>query len=293
MISSATNSSLVLAGPQCRAAMFIDWENVAKCGPKNLQDCIEQVRQVVTVSVTRAYADWTKSVAGAAFLSSVGAELTHLDGNCSGKNSADMQLTVDACELLLTTSHFDALVLISGDRDFRPLVSLARKRGLWVWGIGPAGSSSDLLRKCCDRFTELKQNKPIKAPSAAAKSKPAPAKPKPAPAPLRPSVELPPIDEAFCQKVAAAFGEATAGKEVTSEPVTLSRFFAGLRKTSPGFNAGDFCGRTKRTHIFAARRLEQAGLLRIVADDPMRPNVQPTQVLLARIQTNALPISTD
>lgn len=284
MISASSNESLAFPGPQCRAAMFIDWENVAKAGLESIQACIQQVRQEVTVSVMHAYANWTKNAPGSNFLSSLGAELTHLGGNVAGKNSADMQLTVDACELLLTTSHFDCLVLISGDRDFRPLVSLARKRGLWVWGIGPADGSSDILRTCCDRFLELKNTAAPKPPAVAKVPQKAKTPPKPAAKPVAPAAPLPPIDDEFCQHVAAAFQDALTDSESKTTPVDLCHFFASLRKCAPGFNASQFSGRTNRTHVYSARRLQDAGLIRMIPNSPLRPNVQPTQVILARIQ---------
>lgn len=300
MISASSNESLILPSPRSRAAMFIDWENVAKIGLTKLQSCIEDVRQQVNVSVTRAYANWTQNVPGSVFLTSIGAELTHVGGKVSGKNSADMQLTVDACELLLTTTHLDCLVLISGDRDFRPLVSLARKRGLWVWGIGPSDSSSDILRTCCDRFLELK---PTPSPKAAAPknatakataTKPKttqPTAPQKAKTPPKPpaqqvpsAVPLPPIDDELCQQVAAAFQDLLANQEAQTTPVNMGHFFASLRKCSPEFNASKFTGRTNRTQVYSARRFQAAGLLEIIPNSPHSPNVQPTQVIIARIQ---------
>lgn len=294
MISASSNESLDFPCPRSRAAMFIDWENVAKIGLTNLQSCIEDVRQQVNVSVTRAYANWTQNVPGSVFLTSIGAELTHVGGKVSGKNSADMQLTVDACELLLTTTHLDCLVLISGDRDFRPLVSLARKRGLWVWGIGPSDSSSDILRTCCDRFLELKPTPSSKAAasktastktaatSKKAKSSKTPPKPPAEQAP--PAVPLPPIDDELCQQVVAAFQDLLANQEAQTTPVNMGHFFASLRKCSPEFNASKFTGRTNRTQVYSARRLQAAGLLEIIPNSPHSPNIQPTQVIMARIQ---------
>lgn len=314
MISASSNESLILPSPRSRAAMFIDWENVVKIGLRKLQSCIEDVRQQVNVSVTRAYANWTQNVPGSVFLTSIGAELTHVGGKVSGKNSADMQLTVDACELLLTTTHLECLVLISGDRDFRPLVSLARKRGLWVWGIGPADSSSDILRTCCDRFLELqptpspkttapetatptttipetvpskrKVTKPTSTkPSTSTKKAKAPKTPPKPPARQVPSaVPLPPIDDELCQQVAAAFQDVMTDKETKATPVNMGHFFASLRKCSPEFNASKFTGRTNRTQVYSARRLQAAGLLEIIPNSPHSPNVQPTQVIMARIQ---------
>lgn len=294
MISASSNESLAFPSPRSRAAMFIDWENVAKIGLVNLQRCIEEVRQQVNVSVTKAYANWTQNVPGSTFLTSIGAELTHVGGKVSGKNSADMQLTVDACELILTTAHLDGLVLISGDRDFRPLVALARKRGLWVWGIGPSDSSSDILRTCCDRFLELKptpspkatvpktENTKTAATTKKAQPSKTPSKPPVQQAP--PAVPLPPIDDELCQQVAAAFQELLANQEGKTTPVNMGHFFASLRKCSPEFNASKFTGRTNRTHVYSARRLQAAGLLQIIPNSPHGPNVQPTQVIMARIQ---------
>ena len=51
----------------------------------------------------------------------------------SGKNSADIRMVVDALVLCYTKAHVDTFVIISGDSDFSPLVSLREGTVVWTW----------------------------------------------------------------------------------------------------------------------------------------------------------------
>ena len=63
----------------------------------------------------------------------------------SGKNSTDIAIVIAAMDLL-ATSTIDALVLVSDDRDFLPLVRRLRAGGMDVHGLGRKSLSMDLRR---------------------------------------------------------------------------------------------------------------------------------------------------
>ena len=72
----------------------------------------------------------------------------------AGKNSADVQLACDVCRVLYRRPDIDAIVIVSGDRDFIPIARqvLEENRELRVVAI-PDSTSGDLrMRVGKDRF---------------------------------------------------------------------------------------------------------------------------------------------
>ncbi len=69
------------------------------------------------------------------------------------KNLADMQIVVDAMDTLVDGHQYSAYVLITGDRDFTPLVQSLRKRGKRVIGVGIRPSASLSFVQLCDEYT--------------------------------------------------------------------------------------------------------------------------------------------
>jgi uncharacterized protein (TIGR00288 family) len=72
--------------------------------------------------------------------------------NSFGKNLADMQLVVDAMESLVEGRSFDTYVLMTGDRDFTPLVQSLHKHGKQVIGVGIKHAASSSLVNLCDQY---------------------------------------------------------------------------------------------------------------------------------------------
>jgi hypothetical protein len=68
------------------------------------------------------------------------------------KNLADMQMVVDSMGTLIDGQSFTTYVLITGDRDFVPLVQALRKRGKQVIGMGVRHTSSNSLVQLCDDY---------------------------------------------------------------------------------------------------------------------------------------------
>ena len=149
-------------------AVFVDFENIVystrNCLNVNpdfgvLMDWCRQFGRVVSA---RAYADWRRH---APTVSSI---LHNHDidpvfvpsyqygrsgaGHGSIKNSVDMHLCVDAMRVLYRYPHLDTFMLISGDRDFIPLVRALRMEGKTVIGIGVADTTSNYLGRAVDQF---------------------------------------------------------------------------------------------------------------------------------------------
>jgi uncharacterized protein (TIGR00288 family) len=152
-----------------RIAMFIDFENLVYGVENNdavrneepeldvdIQRLVRFVRDEGRLVLARAYADWSR--AGVRQhqrdLYVQGIETVHVFGRRHGnevKNSVDVALAVDAVQSLYERP-FDTFVLISGDRDFLPLLRVVREHGHRIIGVSVRESASKDLPNLCDRF---------------------------------------------------------------------------------------------------------------------------------------------
>lgn len=135
-----------------RLAVLIDADNISA---KVAKDLFEELAGYGTLTVKRAYGDWTT---------------THLNGwkeqlhafaigpmqqfaYTQGKNSTDSALIIDAMDLLYA-GNLDGFVLVSSDSDFTRLATRLREAGKTVYGIG-ARKTPSAFRDACDKFTFL------------------------------------------------------------------------------------------------------------------------------------------
>jgi len=142
------------------AAIFLDLDNVAIGSAEayirfDVNLIISHVREMTQgrVVLRRAYADWRQNQKLIKELAAAGFELqSTVRMGAADKNLADMQITVDAMETLVDGHQLNTYVLVTGDRDFMPLVHCLRKRGKQVIGIGLKPSSSRHLVTLCDHY---------------------------------------------------------------------------------------------------------------------------------------------
>lgn len=73
-------------------------------------------------------------------------------GRGVAKNAADMRLAMDAVSLI---ENVDFFILVTGDKDFIPVVLELRQRGAFVVGLGAHGSIARTLTAYCDEFHEF------------------------------------------------------------------------------------------------------------------------------------------
>lgn len=111
------------------------------------------------VASARAYADWRWKEINQhqVMLYRSGVDLVHVFGrmNSAGsKNSADVQMATDAVEAIWTLPHVRTFVIVSGDRDFLPVLKTLRRYGKTVVGVAPDGAASSTLASLCDRFLQ-------------------------------------------------------------------------------------------------------------------------------------------
>ncbi len=72
--------------------------------------------------------------------------------NNFGKNLIDMYLVVDTMDTLVDGQEYSTYVLVTGDRDFLPLIHALRRRGKHVIGVGLKNTTSESLMGLCDEY---------------------------------------------------------------------------------------------------------------------------------------------
>jgi uncharacterized LabA/DUF88 family protein len=149
-------------------AVFIDWENIYistvteyKSKP-NVSAILEKSREYGRIVSATAYADWTEGDFRQAppTLYSNGISPRYISaryfpgGKASKRrtNSIDVMLAVECSDFLHNHPQVDTYVLVTGDGDFIPLVSLLRSQGKTVVVIGVSEATSYHLIESADHF---------------------------------------------------------------------------------------------------------------------------------------------
>ena len=136
-------------------AIFIDVENlthwVKHSGPEYLLDELKETGSTV---VRKAYGNWSSASISSLQISldRLGFDFLHNFHPIRGKNSADIQLTIDVMECVLVYPDIDCFVLATGDSDFSPLFRKLRTLGKEVIGVGPKSPLSKSVESSCSRF---------------------------------------------------------------------------------------------------------------------------------------------
>ncbi len=151
-------------------AVFIDFENIyistrEKYGSNpNFEYIMEHCGSYGRIVIARAYADWYQFSRITNALYANGIEPRYVptyyytqdqerNGNGTAiKNSADIHLVIDAMRTLYSNPNIQTFVLVTGDRDFIPLVNTIRQHGKQVVVIGVAESTSSHLAQSADEF---------------------------------------------------------------------------------------------------------------------------------------------
>jgi uncharacterized LabA/DUF88 family protein len=172
-------------------AIFIDWENIYistvteyKSKP-NVSAILEKAREYGRIVSATAYADWTDGDFRQAppTLYSNGISPRYISaryfpGGKSQKrrtNSIDVMLAVECSDFLHNHPQVDTYVLVTGDGDFIPLVSLLRSQGKNVVVIGVSEATSYHLIESADHFVSyaslLEEDRAARTPDRQPKEK--------------------------------------------------------------------------------------------------------------------------
>ena len=148
---------------QNRVAIFVDVENLTQWIKQDgLEIFLEELSAIGPVVVRKAYARWSNTNVSShqSILNRLGFEFTHTYHPVSGKNSADIQITVDVMEYA-SREDLLCIALATGDSDFSPLFRRLREQGKQVFGVGPRSPLSESVKSSCSRFfyTDTTQKK--------------------------------------------------------------------------------------------------------------------------------------
>jgi uncharacterized LabA/DUF88 family protein len=149
-------------------AIFIDWENiyistVSEYNSKpNVSAILEKAREYGRIVSATAYADWTdgdfRDAPPTLYSNGISPRYIsarYFPGGKSSKrrtNSIDVMLAVECSDFLHNHPQVGTYVLVTGDGDFIPLVSLLRSRGKRVVVIGVSEATSYHLIESADDF---------------------------------------------------------------------------------------------------------------------------------------------
>ncbi len=154
-------------------AVFLDFENIyislrnTYDATPNFEYIMDKCSEYGRVVMARAYADWYRypRVTNALYANSLEPMYvpTYYYGRDRGreggaiKNSVDMHLVIDIMRTLYERPQIITYILVTGDRDFIPLVNALRQQGKHVVVIGVAGAASTHLAQSADEFIFYRQ----------------------------------------------------------------------------------------------------------------------------------------
>ena len=146
-------------------AMFLDTENLAGwLKSDGLEQLIDELSEFGLVTIRKAFGNWgspnLQSYQG--HLNLHGFDFVHTYHPVSGKNSADIAMTIDAMKVAHNSLDVDWFVLATGDSDFSPLFREIRSMGRHVIGVGPHSALSESVKGFCALyFYTDHQKKPL------------------------------------------------------------------------------------------------------------------------------------
>ncbi|MBD3165298.1 NYN domain-containing protein [bacterium] len=105
------------------------------------------------IQVARAYADWKQFGRQVEYLLSLGIKTVQAPSyRLQGRNGTDIQMAVEAIELLHHHPELHSFILVTGDSDFNALVLALKEHGRRVIGVGVEGSVSPYFEESVDEF---------------------------------------------------------------------------------------------------------------------------------------------
>jgi uncharacterized protein (TIGR00288 family) len=154
-------------------SVFIDFENIYisvrnryDANP-NFESIMDLCQRYGRVTIARAFADWYRypRVTNALYANAIEPMYVptyHYDRNEGRtgkaiKNAVDMHLCIDLMKTLYAFPTITTYVLITGDRDFIPLINAVRQQGKRTVVIGVAQATASHLAQAADEFLYYSQ----------------------------------------------------------------------------------------------------------------------------------------
>ncbi|MHA2503637.1 MAG: NYN domain-containing protein [Candidatus Kariarchaeaceae archaeon] len=136
-------------------AIFWDLENI-QATRFLLSDLIEEAESFGRVVIRRAFADWRKrSEQTAKDLLKNQFELHHFPHKRHQKNSVDISMAVNIMETIISHPNISSFLILSDDKDFRPIVQAIRRRGKEVCLICDEDKADTELLGMVDRSIHI------------------------------------------------------------------------------------------------------------------------------------------
>src|SRR6476619_6317060 len=141
-----------MSDDRTRLAVLIDADNTS---PKLIKEMFEELASYGTITVKRAYGDWTNPhlTGGRAVLLGHAISPQPQFAYTYGKNATDSALIIDAMDLLYS-GNVQGFAIVSCDSDFTPLATRLRESGKRVIGVGQRKTPKAFV-EACDRFVFL------------------------------------------------------------------------------------------------------------------------------------------
>ena len=145
--------------------ILYDIENLTKgnTNPQfnfSLEDITENIKRynlVNKIAGQYAYADWSdgrlKKIKPS--IQQLGIEPMQIFGFSNDRNAADIQLVIDAVELIHSKPSLEVFAIVSGDGGFSCLAKKLHEYGKIVIGCGYENHTSSVLAAVCDYFFRL------------------------------------------------------------------------------------------------------------------------------------------
>ncbi len=127
-------------------ALLIDADNVS---PKYLDVMLSEAKSYGTVSIRRAYGDWTDNQKKTWKKNLLENSIIPIQqfSYTIGKNSSDSSMIIDAMDILYT-NDVDGFILATSDSDFTRLAMRLREAGKTVIGMGESKTPASFVQSC-------------------------------------------------------------------------------------------------------------------------------------------------
>ncbi|BAY79778.1 hypothetical protein NIES25_62660 (plasmid) [Nostoc linckia NIES-25] len=118
---------------------------------------IKQIELVDKIAIQCAYADWSNSNLKTikSDVQKLGIEPIQIFGFSFQRNAADIQLTIDAVELIHSRPSLQVFVIVSGDGAFASLAKKLHEYGKTVIGCAYKNQTNKVLAAVCDYFISI------------------------------------------------------------------------------------------------------------------------------------------
>ncbi|MBF2015987.1 MAG: NYN domain-containing protein [Rivularia sp. T60_A2020_040] len=159
------HDDLIRHSQSFNTVIFYDIENLTKgnSSPQfnfSLEDITQKIKRynlVDKIAAQYAYADWSNNKLSQIKkeVQQLGIESIQIFGFSNHKNAADIQLVIDAVELIHSKPFLQIFAIVSGDGGFSCLAKKLHEYGKIVIGCSHESQTNNVFSAVCDYFIRL------------------------------------------------------------------------------------------------------------------------------------------